>query len=125
MSVKNTTDTLLLLEVAEHEMVILKYHTDDCGEPCTKFVPVFDNLSDSERYKDIVFLRIDAESNPVAKKFILRRGAPLLTIYRDGRLITSRYITTEAEIIDLLEMLPVAKDKKDSPNGLNSLTGFA
>lgn len=110
MAVTYTSDSLLLLDLAEYSKVILKYNTDACGEPCTKLIPIYHRLSDDSRYKDIVFLYINADNNPVAKQFILNKLAPIVTIYYKGRLIESHSVTTEEEIINMLEMIPSEKE---------------
>ncbi|MGZ5245301.1 MAG: thioredoxin domain-containing protein, partial [Bacteroidia bacterium] len=64
MAVKETSDDNLIFELIEHPRVILKYHTDTCGEICRKLKVVFEELSNSKDYKDITFLRINADNNP-------------------------------------------------------------
>ncbi|MFC5271349.1 thioredoxin family protein [Adhaeribacter terreus] len=105
MPVKQTNDVELLVETAKNACVILKYHTDECGEPCLKLVPVYENLSDNPKYHDIVFLRINADNNPVAKNFIINKRAPIVTIYHNGRLLESRTADNEEEMIQMLDML--------------------
>lgn len=111
MALTHTTDANLLLETAQHDCIILKYHTDECGVPCNKLVPVYENLSETEAYKNIRFLRINADNNPVAKAFILNKQAPIVTIYYRGRLIESRSVTTEAEMRALLNKLVNEKSR--------------
>jgi thioredoxin 1 len=111
MAVTQTTDALLLVEIADNDCVILKYHTDECGEPCNQLVPVYHKLSDETRYKDIQFLQINADSNPVAKRFILDKKAPIITIYFKGRLLESKTVNTEEEMENLLQLLTNEKLK--------------
>jgi hypothetical protein len=105
MAVTHTTDAHLVLEIASHRSVILKYHTDDCGTPCDELLHIYEDLSDQKKYADIVFLRIDADENPVAKKFILQKKQPIITLYHKGLLLTSRNVGTKEEIIELLEVI--------------------
>ena len=111
MPVTHTTDAHLVLEIAKHESVILKYHTADCGEPCTQLLEVYENLSNKDQYRNIVFLRIDANENPVAKQYILKKKQPIVTIYYKGRLLESKTIGTGEEMIDLLNVLVKKKNK--------------
>ena len=111
MPVKQTTDIDLLVETAENQCVILKYHTDECGEPCTSLIPIFEKLSDDPKYRDIVFLRINADNNPVAKHFILNKKAPIVTIYYNGRLLESRTANNRQEMVKLLEILTNERNK--------------
>ncbi len=105
MPVTHTTDSLLVLEIASHDFVILKYHTEDCGEPCTELLSIYEELSDDPSYKDIVFLRIHANDNPIAKKYILEKKQPIITIYYKGRLLESKTIGTKEKMIELLNRL--------------------
>ena len=105
MAVAETHDSFLFLQVAEHDRVILKYHTKDCGEPCVKFIPIFEKLSRDARYKDIIFLVIDADDNPKAKERILEKKQPVITIYFKGKLLDSRHASTKEGVEELLEEL--------------------
>ena len=105
MAVSETTDSFLFLQVAENERVILKYHTDECGAACINFRPVYKALSEDPQYKTIVFLVIDADSNPMAKRRILDKRQPVITIYFKGQLLDSRHISTKEGVTVLLDEL--------------------
>ena len=105
MAVTKTTDSFLFLQVAENDLVILKYHTDDCGEACINFRPVYKELSEDPHYKNIVFLVINADDNPMAKKRILDKKQPVITIYSKGKLLDSRHTSTKEGVESLLEDL--------------------
>lgn len=114
MAVTHTTDAHLVLEIASHRSVILKYHTDACGDTCKALLPIYEALSGQKKYADIVFLRIDAEENPVAKKFILQKKQPIVSLYHKGRLLESKHVGSEAEIVELLEII-LKKEMKNKP----------
>jgi thioredoxin 1 len=105
MAVIETTDSFLFLQVAENERVILKYHTNDCGQPCVSFIPVYKELSEDPKYKTIIFLVIDADDNPMAKKHILDKKQPVITIYYKGKLLDSRHAATKEGVESLLDKL--------------------
>jgi hypothetical protein len=105
MAVTETSDSVLFLQVAENDRVILKYHTNDCGDPCIQFIPVYKELSEMEKYKSVIFLVIDADNNPMAKKRILNKKQPVITIYYKGRLLDSRHASTKEGVEELLEDL--------------------
>ena len=105
MAVIETSDSFLFLQVAENDRVILKYHTDQCGDPCIKFIPVYEKLSRDAKYKDVIFLVIDADNNPMAKKRILDKKQPVVTIYYKGKLLDSRHASTKEGVEGLLEEL--------------------
>lgn len=105
MAVIETTDSYLFLQVAENDRVILKYHTNACGQPCVDFIPVYQSISEDPLYKDVLFLVIDADNNPVAKKRILDKKQPVITIYYKGQLLDSRHAATKEGVQTLLEEL--------------------
>jgi hypothetical protein len=105
MPVTETSDSFLFLQVAENDRVILKYHSNECGEPCINFIPVYKELSNDPQYKDVVFLVIDADHNPKAKERILDKRQPVITIYYKGQLLDSRHSSTKEGVEELLEEL--------------------
>lgn len=105
MAVTETSDSFLFLQVAEHDRVILKYHTEECGKPCIDFIPIFEKLSRDHNYKDVIFLVIDADYNPKAKERILDKKQPVITIYYKGQLLDSRHASTKEGAEGLLEEL--------------------
>lgn len=105
MPVTETSDAYLFLQVAENDRVILKYHTDDCGDACINFIPVFEGLSNDAMYKDVVFLVIDADNNPKAKQRILAKRQPVITLYFKGQLLDSRHASTKEGVEELLQEL--------------------
>lgn len=105
MAVTETTDAFLFLQVAENDRVMLKYHSNDCGEPCIKFVPLYKEISEDSKYKNVVFLVIDADDNPRAKERILDKQQPVITIYHKGKLLDSRHASTKEGVEELLEEL--------------------
>jgi len=105
MAVNETYDAFLFLQVAEHDRVILKYHTNSCGAPCVNFIPVFEELSKDPKYKEIIFLVIDADDNPKAKERILEKKQPVITIYYKGKLMNSRHASTKEGVEELLNDL--------------------
>lgn len=105
MAVTLTTDSFLFLQVAENDRVVLRYHTDDCGAPCKDFIPIYEELSEYPRYNGVIFLTVDGEQNPMAKRRILDKNQPVITVYFKGRLMDSRHSTTKEGLTELLDEL--------------------
>ncbi|MDQ3073813.1 MAG: thioredoxin family protein [Bacteroidota bacterium] len=112
MAVKETSDDRLIFELLNNERVILKYHTDTCGEICLKLKVVYDELSEGGIYNDIAFLRINADNNPIALKHINERKQPIMNIYHNGFLVECRTVDTKERIEDLLNKLATFNTKK-------------
>jgi hypothetical protein len=105
MAVTQTTDAKLLFEVATHERLVLKYHSDACGDPCKELKPLYEELSLDKKYKGIAFYRINADSNPAALKLILARKQPLMTIYHKGILVDCSTVDSKAKMLGFLDKL--------------------
>ncbi len=105
MAVRETTDAYLFLQVADNDLVILKYHTDDCGALCMDFIPIYEAISNDPKYKNVIFLTINAEDNPMAKRRILDKKQPVITIYSKGRLLDSTHASTREGVEKLLQEL--------------------
>ena len=105
MAVFETSDSHLFLQVAEHSFVIVKYDTDECGKPCMEFRPIYLELSGDPLYKNVLFLTMNAENNPEAKKHILNKRQPVITIYTKGRLRDSGHCSTKLGVQTMLEKL--------------------
>ena len=105
MAVTETTDAYLFLQVAEHDRVIIKYNTDDCGPVCEAFTEIFDAYAGMPEYKEIIFLTINAENNPVAKKHILNKKQPVVALYFKGQLLDSRHASNREGLDELISIL--------------------
>jgi thioredoxin 1 len=105
MAVNETTDAFLFLQIAENDLVMLKYHTDDCGTVCKEFIEIYKEIAADPKYRDVLFLTINAENNPVAKRRILDVRQPVITIYSKGRLLDSRHASTRQGLEQLLQEL--------------------
>jgi hypothetical protein len=109
MSVLETNDPDLLRHVGDNKQVILKYHSDSCGEECKKIIAMFKTLSDEEEYKNIVFLRINSENNPTAKLYLEGKKTCIVSIYNNGRLLDSKYAASRKQVEELLGKLLAEK----------------
>lgn len=109
MPVQETNDHDLLSHVGDNKQVILKYHSDLCGEECKEIIAMFSKLSDEEEYKDIVFLRINSEHNPKAKQYLEGKKTCIVSIYYKGRLLDSSYAASRPQVEELLGKLIAEK----------------
>lgn len=105
MAVVQTTDSNLLFEVATHERVILKYHSDSCGDPCIELKPFYEELALDKKYAGISFYRINADTNPAALKLIQAHREPLMTIYHKGILMECVTVNSPEKMVGLLDRL--------------------
>ncbi len=104
MSVKEVDDKQFAEELKQNPKVVVKFFADWCGS-CKLFAPKFKRLSESDAYKDYVFLKINAENNPEARKWAGVSNLPFFAVARDGQLIGSDFTAKEEGVVRLIEKL--------------------
>ena len=104
MAIIKSDDTSFDEAVKNNEKVVVKYFADWCGS-CKLFSPKYRRLSDDERFKDIIFLDIDAEHNPAARKIANVDTLPFFATFRNGTLVEATSTTKEETLVSLLENL--------------------
>lgn len=103
MSVNTSEDSKFKTDI-QHPKVVVKYYADWCGS-CKLFSPKFKRLSDDERFKDIVFLDVNAEHNPEARKIANVSTLPFFATFKDGQLLEALSTTKEDLFVQMLEKL--------------------
>ena len=104
MAVHETNDAGLPNFVCRHTQVIVKFTAEDCPI-CKELSPVYQELSEEERFRDVIFLRLDAEENPIACKEVKQNGTPFMVTYRNGSLVDHKLATQIEDILNILEKL--------------------
>ncbi len=104
MAVIESKDEELGKLVYTEKCVVIKYYTKDC-ENCKTLNPVFEKFSNTEKYEKILFIRLNANENPVAQQFIKTQELPFMVSYKNGLLIESKTIASEKEMKHLLDNL--------------------
>ena len=103
MSVITSEDAKFASDIQSGKVVV-KYYADWCGS-CKLFAPKYRRLSDDERFKDIVFLDVNAEHNPIARKMANVDTLPFFATFKDGVLVESKSTTKEDMFVPMLENL--------------------
>lgn len=83
---------------------VVKYYADWCGS-CKLFGPKYKRLSEDERFKDIVFLEVNAEQNPEARKAAGVSTLPYFATFKDGHLLEGLSTSKEDVFVQMLEKL--------------------
>jgi thioredoxin 1 len=90
--------------IHEHLKVFAKFTSDDCAI-CEALAPPFDKFVDAPDNVGILFVRLNSDENPVAKKMMDEKTAPFFVSYCQGRLLECDALTTEAEVVAQLDRL--------------------
>ncbi len=102
--VVDTDDEHLRRLIHEHLKVFAKFTSEDCAL-CELLSPPFTKFVDDPENVGILFVRLDSDQNPVAKKIMLEKVAPFFVSYCQGRLIECDALTEEAQLVAQLDRL--------------------
>ncbi|WBA42723.1 thioredoxin family protein [Hymenobacter canadensis] len=102
--VHDVSDEQLRQLTHEHLKVFAKFTSENC-DVCEQLAPPFVKFSDDEEFETILFVRLNSDENPVAKKIMQEKIAPFFVSYCQGRLLECDMLTTEAAVLGMLQRL--------------------
>lgn len=100
MSVLKATDADFNRQISENSRVVVKYYADWCGS-CRLIAPRFNRMSDEEKNQGIVFLDVNAEENPEARKLAGVSNLPFFAVFKDGQLALADF-TAKPETVEAM-----------------------
>lgn len=86
MAVQNVTDETFNNILASNTSVVVKYYADWCGA-CKLFAPKYKRISEEAENASVVFLDVNAENNPEARKLAGVSNLPFLAAFKNGELV--------------------------------------
>ncbi|MCA0426206.1 MAG: thioredoxin family protein [Bacteroidetes bacterium] len=102
--VQKVTDTEFSEVIASNKKVVVKYFANWCGS-CRLFAPKYTKISNKEEYSDIVFIEVNAEENPQARKFGGVVNLPFFATIKDGSLLKGDSIAKEEPLESMIKEL--------------------
>ena len=90
--------------IHEHMKVFAKFTSEDCTV-CETLAPPFTKFVDAPENVGILFVRLNSDQNPVAKKLMQEKIAPFFVSYCQGRLLECDALTEEAQVVAQLDRL--------------------
>ncbi|GGG42737.1 thioredoxin family protein [Hymenobacter glacieicola] len=109
MKVIDTNDEGLRTLIHDYPRVLAKFTSENCAV-CDLLAPPFEQFSVDSRFLTTVFLRLDADENPVARKMMDAKVAPFFVAYCRGRLVECDTLRTEQEVLTMLTHLQTCTD---------------
>lgn len=104
MAVVDIQDQDFKKTLDSNEKVVVKYYADWCGN-CKLFAPKYKRVSNEEEQEGIVFLEVNAEKNPEARKAGKVDNLPYLAAFKNGELIDGSASSKEDYLRSLLSKL--------------------
>lgn len=104
MPVHAMSDADFSTTLNEHDKVIVKYFADWCGS-CKLFSPKFRRLSDDARFRDVMFLDVNSETNPEARKLGGVDNLPFFATFRNGERVEGGATAKEETVVAMLDRL--------------------
>lgn len=103
-TIQEVDDEGLRRLIHERLKVFAKFTSENCAA-CNALASPFASLADDAAYRPILFLRLNSDENPVAKKLMAQHVAPFFVSYCQGRLLECNVLTDEADVRAQLDRL--------------------
>ena len=104
MAVQVVTDSEFKDILANNSKVVVKYYADWCGS-CKLFAPKFKHVSNEDEHSDKVFIDVNAEQNPEARKMAGVDNLPFLAVFKDGELVEGSASNKEDYLRSIMDKL--------------------
>ena len=104
MAIQIATDATFAEFLYNNERVVVKYYADWCGS-CKLFSPKFRRMSENEANAGLVFLDVNAEESPEARKVAGVDNLPFFAVFKNGQLVEAVSTSKEEKVAEIIEKL--------------------
>ncbi|MES2767085.1 MAG: thioredoxin family protein [Bacteroidota bacterium] len=109
MPVHAANDDQLRHLIYSNEYTVVKYTSPTC-DICKSLTPFYQQFSERGDFKNVLFLHIDADENPLARQFLAERATPLMVTYHNGIVLEANTVYNVEDMTRMLEKLLHASD---------------
>jgi thiol-disulfide isomerase/thioredoxin len=95
MAVTEANDATIRKILIQHERAVVKYYADWCGS-CRLQASHYEAMSEEERYRNMLFLKVNSEYNPLARRLVGVHDLPFFACFDRGELLFA-FACREAE----------------------------
>ena len=85
-----------------NEAAVITYFLDEACEGCEELLPVFNEISEEEPFRNIGFGFMEAEPGSIAENLVKQRNVPFVAIYKNGEMIKCGSVNSEKEFRKML-----------------------
>lgn len=98
------TDNDFKTYLEQHEKVVVKFFAGWCGT-CRLFAPKYKKIAEKETFKDVLFLDVNAEENPMARKLAGVSNLPFFAVFKHGNLVAADSTAKEEGVENLIQKI--------------------
>jgi len=104
MAVQIANDSTFQDLLNANQQVIVKYYADWCGS-CKLFSPKFRRMSENEANAGVVFVDVNAEESPEARKLAGVDNLPFFATFKNGQLAEATSTYKEEKVVEMIDKL--------------------
>lgn len=97
MATIDVTNETFAQTIQDNDIVLVDAWAEWCG-PCRQFAPIFEKVS--EQHDDVVFAKLDTESNQEISAALGIQSIPTLFLFREGILLFQQAGALPAQALD-------------------------
>ncbi len=101
MNIVSCSDDDFRQYLSEHTFALISFYTEWCGT-CRLFYPFFIELSEDERYEDVLFMDVNIESSTRIKSEYSIDVVPAYALFKEGELLDKVFPSREEDIDKLI-----------------------